>query len=47
MVEDETELAALEEHLLACPVCSERAEGAADYVDLIRATIIVGNFDHN
>ena len=45
MVQDEAELAALEEHYLGCPECADRAEEAADYVDLIRAAIIVGNFD--
>ena len=45
MVKDEAELAAIEEHLLACPKCVERAEESADYVDAIRAGIIVGNFD--
>ena len=45
VVKDEAELAPLEEHLLACPKCVERAEESADYVDTIRAGIIVGNFD--
>lgn len=45
MVKDEAELAPLEEHLLACPQCVERAEEAADYVDAMRAGIIEGNFD--
>ena len=45
MVKDEAELAAVEEHLLCCPKCVERAEESADYVDSIRAGIIVGNFD--
>jgi hypothetical protein len=45
MVTDEAELAPLEEHLLACPKCVERAEESASYVDTIRAGIIVGNFD--
>jgi hypothetical protein len=45
MVKDEAELAPLEESLLACPKCVERAEEAADYVDAIRAAIISGNFD--
>jgi hypothetical protein len=38
-------LAPLEEHLLACRKCVERAEESADYVDALRAAIIVGNFD--
>jgi hypothetical protein len=45
MVVDEAELAAIEEHLLACPKCVERAEKSADYVHAIRAGIILGNFD--
>jgi hypothetical protein len=45
MVTDESELAPLEEHLLGCPRCVERAEEAATYVDTLRATMITGNFD--
>lgn len=45
MAVDEAELAPLEEHLLCCPKCVERAEESADYVDSLRAGIIVGNFD--
>ena len=45
IVKDEAELAPLEEHLLWCPKCVERAEESADYVDAIRAAIITGNFD--
>ena len=45
MVVDEAQLAPIEEHLLACPNCVERAEDSADYVDAVRAAIIVGNFD--
>jgi anti-sigma factor RsiW len=41
----EAEEAAIEEHYLGCPACAERAEAAADYVDAIRAGIIVGNYD--
>jgi len=37
MVKDEDELAALEEHLLRCGVCVDRAEAAAQYVDAVRA----------
>ena len=37
MVKDEVELASLEEHLLACPACAERAESTQDYVDALRA----------
>jgi hypothetical protein len=45
IVVDEAELAPLEEHLVACPECVERAEQTAEYVDTLRAAIIVGNFD--
>jgi hypothetical protein len=37
MVKDEAELAALEEHLLWCSGCIDRAEAAAQYVDGVRA----------
>ena len=33
MVKDETELAPLEEHILACEWCADRADEAQDYVD--------------
>jgi hypothetical protein len=45
MIEDEAALAALEEHLLWCALCVDRAEKAADYVDMIRAAIMEGDFD--
>jgi hypothetical protein len=45
MVTDETELARIEEHYLGCPECAERAEGVADYVDMMRAAAIKGNWD--
>jgi len=45
MVVDEAELASLEEHVLACPECADRAESAAEYVDTLRVAIITGNFD--
>ena len=37
MVEDEAELRPLEEHLLWCGGCVERAEAIAQYVDAVRA----------
>jgi hypothetical protein len=37
MVKDEGELAALEEHLLWCGVCVDRAEATQRYVDAVRA----------
>lgn len=36
MVTEEEELAPLEEHILCCPSCAERAEEVQDYVDAIR-----------
>lgn len=36
MVNDETELVALEEHVLACACCARRAEETQDYVDAMR-----------
>ena len=45
MLTDESELAPLEEHLLACPPCVKRAEEAQDRVDAIRAAITKGDFD--
>jgi hypothetical protein len=45
MITDEAELAQLEQHLLACPQCVDRAEESDAYVDAMRAAIIRGNFD--
>lgn len=45
MVTDEAELAPMEEHLLACPDCAERAEENAAFVDTIRAAIIAADLD--
>ena len=39
------ELDSLEEHILGCSDCAARAEEAAEYVDTVRAAIILGNFD--
>jgi hypothetical protein len=36
-MKDEAELAALEEHLLWCGTCVDRAEATARYVDAVRA----------
>ncbi len=47
MVIDTQELAALEEHVLSCPHCATRAEESADYVDLMRKTIVEHNLDAN
>jgi hypothetical protein len=40
MIQDEAELASVEEHLLACPDCVDRAESTQDYVDALRAAIV-------
>jgi hypothetical protein len=40
MVTDEAELAPLEEHLLWCTWCVERAEQTQDDVDAIRAVMV-------
>jgi hypothetical protein len=42
---DEAELASIEDHLLWCHSCVDRAGESAQYVDDFRAAIIVGNFD--
>jgi hypothetical protein len=39
------ELDAFEEHIIGCPSCADRATEAADYVDGVRAGIILGDFD--
>jgi anti-sigma factor RsiW len=40
MVKDAVELAVLEEHLLTCPACVERAEFTQNYVDALRAGLV-------
>ena len=40
MVKDEGELASLEDHLVACPACGERAASTQDYVNTIRAALM-------
>lgn len=45
LTREESELAALEEHLLACAACATRASEIADYVDAIGVRAIIGNFD--
>lgn len=45
MVQDEAEFAIIEEHLLTCSQCIDLAEETAESVDMIRAAIIIGNFD--
>jgi hypothetical protein len=45
MVIEEAELAPLEEHLLVCSWCIQRAESAQDYVDSMRAAVVQGDFD--
>jgi len=39
MVTDEQELAHLEEHILCCASCTERAEQTQDYVDAMRIAL--------
>jgi hypothetical protein len=45
MISDEIELARLEEHLLVCPECMDRAEASDQCVDLIRQEIVQGDYD--
>jgi hypothetical protein len=45
MVTEEDELAKMEDHLLQCSSCVERAENAQDYVDLVRVSIIAAGLD--
>ena len=40
MVKDESELAAMEEHILACEPCAKNADSAQDYVDAMRAAAL-------
>ena len=41
----EIDVEAIEEHLLACPKCVDRAEASDAYVDAIRAGIVTGRFE--
>ena len=41
MINDETELAALEEHFLACGPCAERADETQDYVGAMRVAALM------
>jgi hypothetical protein len=45
MVKDETELAPLEEHLLWCHKCVDRAEASERFVDAIRVALLRVNDD--
>ena len=45
LVTAEAELASLEEHLFACPACTDRGEQTQDRVGAFRAAIIEGGFD--
>jgi len=45
LVKNEAELANIEEHLLTCSRCIDAAGKTAQYVDMIRVAIIVGDFD--
>jgi hypothetical protein len=42
MINDECELAPLEEHLLGCEACVKRAEASDDYVDAIHVAALCG-----
>lgn len=41
MVVAQSELAPLEEHILACASCAKRAEEIQDYVDAVRVAAIL------
>lgn len=43
MLKDESELAAMEEHLLVCGECIGRTEQSDRYVDAIRRAALQGN----
>ena len=45
MIVNESDLAVLEEHLLMCPECVERAQASDAFVDQIRAAVIKGGLD--
>lgn len=45
MVPEGLELAVIEEHLLACSSCVERAVQSDLYVNVLRAGIILGDYD--
>ena len=40
MIADESEMAPLEAHLLACPSCVERAASTQEYVDALGAALV-------
>ena len=40
MVIEELELAPLEEHILACASCAERADATQDYLDIMRVALL-------
>lgn len=44
LITEEAELGALEEHLLACAGCVQRAKATQDYVDAMRRGFIAGDF---
>ena len=45
MIKTDVELAPLEAHLLACLRCINRAEQAKNYVDAIRAAIVICHYE--
>ena len=40
MITAETEIATVEEHLLACPACVARAEASDRYIDRLRTALV-------
>ncbi len=40
MITEKDELATVEEHLLACPSCVDRAEQVQDFVDAMRRALL-------
>jgi hypothetical protein len=40
MVTEEAELAEIEEHILGCAECAQRAEEVQDYVDCMRGALL-------
>ena len=45
LVTSKRELRLIENHIIMCALCAERADEVAQYVDVIRAAIIAGDFD--
>ena len=43
LIKDEAELAKVEEHILCCSACVERAEASDSYVDVMRRALLAVN----